>query len=46
VELVGESGGLPVGKGEESDVESRHIQCCSLHLCQLRNDGLVPASKY
>jgi hypothetical protein len=35
-----------VGKGEESDMESRHIQCCRPHLCQLRIDELTPMSKY
>jgi hypothetical protein len=41
-----ESGGQSVGKGGESDVKSRHLQGCSLHLCRLRTDGLVPTSKY
>jgi hypothetical protein len=45
-ELLGESGGMSVGKGGESEVGSRHLQCCSPCLCQLRTDGLVPMSKY
>jgi hypothetical protein len=43
---VGESGGLSVGKGGQSDVESRHLQGFSSHLCQLRTDGLAPVIKY
>jgi hypothetical protein len=43
---LGERGGSLVGKGEESDVENRHLQGCSSHLCWLRTDGLVPVSKY
>jgi hypothetical protein len=43
---VGESEGLLVGKGEKSDVESRHLQGCSPNLCRLRTDGLTPTSKY
>jgi hypothetical protein len=42
----GESGGPSVGKGGESDVESRHFQYCSTRLCQLRADRLTHASKY
>jgi hypothetical protein len=30
---VGESRGPSVGKGRESDVESRHLQGCSHRLC-------------
>jgi hypothetical protein len=30
----------------ESDVASRHLQCCRSCLCQLRTDGLTPVSKY
>jgi hypothetical protein len=30
---LGESGGPSVGKGEESGVESRHLQGCSSRLC-------------
>jgi hypothetical protein len=33
-------------KVRECDVESRHLQGCSLHLCRLRTDGLAPARKY
>jgi hypothetical protein len=33
-------------KGREVDVASRHLQGCSLRLCQLRTDELVPMSKY
>jgi hypothetical protein len=43
---LGESGGPLVGKGGESDVESRHLQGCSPRLCQLRTDGLAPVIKY
>jgi hypothetical protein len=43
---LGESGGLLVGKGGESDVESRHLQSCSPRLCQLRTDGLAPVIRY
>jgi hypothetical protein len=30
---LGKSGGLLVGKGRESDVESQCLQGCSPHLC-------------
>jgi hypothetical protein len=43
---LGESDGPSVGKDGESDVESRHLQGCSSHLCRLRIEWLVPASKY
>jgi hypothetical protein len=43
---IRESGGHSVGKGGESDVERRYLQGGSLHLCQLRTNGLVPMSKY
>jgi hypothetical protein len=43
---LGESGGSSVGKGGESDMENRRLQCCSPHLCQLRTDRLDPVSKY
>jgi hypothetical protein len=33
-------------KGWECDVESQSLQGCSLHLCQLRTEELVTASKY
>jgi hypothetical protein len=45
VRPLGESGGSLIGKGEESDVESRLFQGCSSHLCQLRTDGLASVSK-
>jgi hypothetical protein len=35
-----------VGKVGEWYVASRHLQCCSPRLCQLRTDGLAPVSKY
>jgi hypothetical protein len=35
-----------VGKVRECDVESRHLQGYSPHLCRLWTDGLAPASKY
>jgi hypothetical protein len=35
-----------VGKVREWYVESRHLQSCSPHLCQLRTDELAPVSKY
>jgi hypothetical protein len=35
-----------VGKGGKSDMESRHLQDCSLCLCWLRTDGLAPVIKY
>jgi hypothetical protein len=35
-----------VRKVGECDVESRHLQGCSPHLCRLRTDGLAPASKW
>jgi hypothetical protein len=41
-----ESGGPSVGKGGECDVERWHLQGCSLRLCRLRTEGLVPVSKY
>jgi hypothetical protein len=41
-----ESGRLSIGKGGESDVESRDLQGCIIRLCRLRTDGLVPVSKY
>jgi hypothetical protein len=41
-----ESGGPSVGKVGECDVESRHLQGCSPHLCWLRTDGLAPVNKY
>jgi hypothetical protein len=43
---LGESDGSSVGKGGESDVESWHLQDCSLHLCQLSIDGLAAMRKY
>jgi hypothetical protein len=43
---LGESGGLSVGKGRESDVERQHLQGCSSRLCQLMTDGLAPVSNY
>jgi hypothetical protein len=43
---LGESGGPSVRKVGECDVESRHLQGCSPRLCQLRTNGLAPASKY
>jgi hypothetical protein len=30
----------------QCDVEGRHLQGCTPHLCQLRTDGLAPMSKY
>jgi hypothetical protein len=42
---LGESRGLSVGKGGESDVESQHFKGCSPYLCRLRTEGLVPMSK-
>jgi hypothetical protein len=44
--VLGESGGLSVGKGGESDVESWHLQGGSPRLCWLRIDGLAYVSKY
>jgi hypothetical protein len=41
-----ESGGPSVGKVGECDVASWHLKHCSPRLCQLRTDGLAPASKY
>jgi hypothetical protein len=41
-----ERGGPSVEKVGEWCVESRHLQGCSLHLCQLRTDGLTSANKY
>jgi hypothetical protein len=41
-----ERGGLSVEKVEEWCAESRHLQGYSPRLCQLRTDGLAPASKY
>jgi hypothetical protein len=41
-----ESGEPLVGKVGEYDVESRHLQGCSPHLCRLRAEGLVPTCKY
>jgi hypothetical protein len=46
VRPLGESGGPSVGKGGECDVESQHLQGCSLRLCHLRTDGLASMSKY
>jgi hypothetical protein len=46
VGLLGESGGPPVGKDGESDVESQHLQGCSPRLCRFMTDGLFPMSKY
>jgi hypothetical protein len=43
--LIGNKGPF-VGKGGESDVESRDLQGCSPHPCQLLTDGLTPVSKY
>jgi hypothetical protein len=43
---LGEYRGPSDWKGEECDVESRHLQGCSSRLCQLRTDGLTPVSKY
>jgi hypothetical protein len=33
-------------EGRRVDVVSRHLQGCIPRLCQLRTDGLAPASKY
>jgi hypothetical protein len=44
--LLGGNGGPSIGKVGECDVESRHLQGCSPHLCRLMTDGLAPASKY
>jgi hypothetical protein len=41
-----ESEGPWIGKGGESDVVNRHLQCCSPRLFRLRTDGLAPASMY
>jgi hypothetical protein len=41
-----ESGGPSVGKVEECDVESWHLQGYSPRLCRLRMEGLVPAIRY
>jgi hypothetical protein len=43
---LGENGGPSIGKGRESDVESRDRQGGSPCMCQLRTDGLAPVSKY
>jgi hypothetical protein len=40
------SGGQSVGNVGECDVVSRHLQGYSAHLCRLRTDELVPASKF
>jgi hypothetical protein len=42
VKSLRESGGSMVGKGGESDVESRHLQGCSYRLYWLRTDGMAP----
>jgi hypothetical protein len=39
---LGESEGLLVMKGGESDVKNWHLQGCSPRLCQLRTDELTP----
>jgi hypothetical protein len=44
--LLGESGGPSIGKGRESDMESRDLQGGSPRLCQLWTNGLAPMSKY
>jgi hypothetical protein len=43
---LGESRGPSVERGRENNVESQNRQGCSLHLCRLRTDRLVPASNY
>jgi hypothetical protein len=43
---LGKNGGSSVGKDGECDVESRHLQDSSPHLCRLRTEGLVPMNKY
>jgi hypothetical protein len=41
-----ERGGPLIGKVGEWCVQSRHLQGCIPHLCQLRTDGLAPVRKY
>jgi hypothetical protein len=43
---LGESRVSSVGKGGESDVESRHLKGCSPRLCRLRIKELLSVSKY
>jgi hypothetical protein len=41
-----EAGRPSVGKDGDGDVENWHLQGGSPSVCQLRTDGLAPASKY
>jgi hypothetical protein len=45
-EAIRDGRGFLVGKGIESDVESRDFHNASPHLCRLRTDELIPMSKY